>query len=923
MATFSVLDAFRGAPAPAPWFRVLEIDPQKAASQLLFGTGDFSTFQAAEPLHLAMHWLREVREPGFANALDLAFHHWIETYWGDSIHPESAGSASLTADAWQNLGLILAGYPMFHASAAALRERVLAERNFLLAIGEGPTSDPAGRALQAISRYQKDRTLRDYWWELAALPPSTPWFHGEYALDGLSHLPSHGVGIPEVVPSGLRRLADALSRRVGEGWLEAKLARRYFLRIAKLTQRYFPFEEKWRPFWLGVFQSTKDENVQVWLQSLCGFRVEERDPAESRPRVFKPSPHWSDRAKAIAKKLELDDSTALQEAIVLLEEQEAYLNHTGDSNFFVRSACNFATHIIDRQPTQALEWAQRARRAEPADAYNWKIEVTCLKRIGKTSDALALAMETVDRFPEDVFAFNGLGDVLKLQGRLSDAEEVYRRAIDRFPENVVALNGLADVLKLKGRLTDAKEVYREAIDRFPDEVFAFNGLGDVLKLQGHLSDAEEVYRKTIERFPKDAVVSNGLADVLKLQGRLDGAEKIYRKAISRFPGNAVARNGLADVLRLQGRLDDAETVYRDAIDRFPWDAVSHIGLGDVLKLHGRLDDAAEAYREAVDRFPENVIARTRLEEGPMAKGRLADSEGIVEEGLRAQEIPEQNAPSEDPPPPKVITQQPELTSTKAEKAIPPSPKVSKPYPGSVEDPPESHARLAHRLRQADIEILLTDFILLRKWYPAGGSIPALRDRARALLDRVGPHLFDDAVLASERAAALLISDLDEALSFLKEASGRFPGSAKVAYAQARAERLRVRNLRPELRSDQGQQALFAWSRLARVDPAFEPLQLLGLSRTLPLLRDGMELETQTRGRLQELDFSMGRMVKHSSAGSLEQLWAKRVRKMIFAGEVIGNDDQASSLTKFINRLDECREPLDHLEMEYIDARATV
>src|SRR5260370_31790161 len=178
MAIFSVIEAFRGASAPAPWFRVLEIDPLRATSQLLFGTGDFSTFQSAEPLHLALHWLREVRDPTFAQALDFAFSQWVEKSWGDSIHPESAGSASLTAEAWQNLGLILNGHPVFETTAASLRERVLTESTFLLAIGEGPTSDPAGRSLQAISRYQKDQTLRDYWWELVALPPSTPWFHG-------------------------------------------------------------------------------------------------------------------------------------------------------------------------------------------------------------------------------------------------------------------------------------------------------------------------------------------------------------------------------------------------------------------------------------------------------------------------------------------------------------------------------------------------------------------------------------------------------------------------------------------------------------------------------------------------------------------------------------------------------------------------
>jgi hypothetical protein len=211
-----------------------------------------------------------------------------------------------------------------------------------------------------------------------------------------------------------------------------------------------------------------------------------------------------------------------------------------------------------------------------------------------------------------------------------------------------------------------------------------------------------------------------------------------------------------------------------------------------------------------------------------------------------------------------------------------------------------------------VEILLTDFVLLRKWSPAGRSVSQVRNRLRALLDRVGQHLFDDPVLASEGAHLLLISDLDKALSLLKEAGRRFPGSAKVAYARARAERLRIKSLRTDFRSDRGQQALLAWNHLARVDSALEPLQLLGLSRTLPLLRDGAGLEMQTRKRLGELAFRLDRMSRHSRADSLDRVWAERVHKSVFAGQAIGSADELGPLSPLFSRLEEYSGPLDHL-----------
>jgi tetratricopeptide (TPR) repeat protein len=875
VGTFSISEAFRGAQPPAPWFHVLETNPVLAASQLLFGTGDFSTYQAAEPVPLALQWLREVHDSSLPRALDLALAGWVERFWGEPVHPDSAGSASLTAEAWQNLGLILSAYPEFQNSAAALRDRVLAERNFLLAIGEGPTSDPAGRALQAVSRYQKDLTLKGYWWELAALPPNAPWFHGEYAIDGLCHLPFDGTGIPDWVPSGLRRLASGLALRVGDGWLDAKLARRYFLRVAQLTHRRFPFEERWRLFWLSVYRSARDEQVQAWLQSLCSFSDEERRSTGITDRALRPKPAWTNRARDIARALTYNEPDALQAAYYLLAEQQEYLNRTGDANFFVRSACNFAKHVQDRRPDLALEWARSARQAWPSNPFPWTIEFNSLRRLNRIQRALALALDAVARFPENEITRNGLAEVLKAQGRLVEAEQVYRETMKRFPEYEITRNGLAEVLKAQGRLVEAEQVYRETMKRFPEREIPRNGLAEVLKAQGRLPEAEQVYRETMKRFPEDEITRNGLAEVLKAQGRLPEAERIYRETIKRFPPNEITRNGFAEVLKAQGRLPDAEQVFRETIKIFPPNEITRRGLGDVLEAQGRLDEA-EVFRERISPFPEIKITGNDPAEVSNAQGRLAEAEQVYRE-MTAQ---------------------------------------------TGDEPTPRDAGRA-RLQPADVEILLTDFILLRKWAPAERSIAQIRESLHTLMERVGPHFFDDVALASEEARLLLSSDRNAALDFLKEAERRFPGSAKLAYTRASAERLRIKSSPSELRSPSGQEAIGTWGRLVRVDVAMEPLQLLGLSRTLPLLRDGAELNSQTRNTFGKLAFRIDWLLKHSAEHSLDRAWAGKVSQNVFAGERIENSDQLPSLDELFSRLEENSDALDYLEAEYVDARAVV
>ena len=74
--------------------------------------------------------------------------------------------------------------------------------------------------------------------------------------------------------------------------------------------------------------------------------------------------------------------------------------------------------------------------------------------------ALRFAWVASKRFPQDIFARNGLAEVLKAAHRYDEAETVYRQTIKDFPQDIVARNGLADTLRRSLRWGDAEEEYR-------------------------------------------------------------------------------------------------------------------------------------------------------------------------------------------------------------------------------------------------------------------------------------------------------------------------------------------------------------------------------------------------------------------------------------------------------------------------------
>jgi tetratricopeptide (TPR) repeat protein len=374
------------------------------------------------------------------------------------------------------------------------------------------------------------------------------------------------------------------------------------------------------------------------------------------------------------------------------------------------------------------------------------------------------------------------------------------------PWNAHAWVNAATCLRQSNR-PEALSVALEAARRFPNDPVASAGLAETLKAQNRMEEAEAQYRLAVERFPNDAVARNGLAETLKAQNRTEEAEAQYRLAVERFPNDAFARAGLAETLKAQGRMEEAEAQYRLAVERFPDNAVARNGLAETLKARGRLEEAEAQYRLTLDRFPNDVFARTGLASVSRLRQRLESGElpDLAEPGAQTAEPAADDAPL--PPAPSLA----------AEPAVP-----AQAQTGNGPTPP---AKPPPALSHDEIQILTADAYLIRCWRRATGQSAAhllpgrLQERAEKLLRRL--LAFEADALAVGEAGLLEISagEAELALALLRQAAKRFPGSSRVRYALARAER-----------EVGGLASVPDWRRLARLDARMRPLALLGEGR---------------------------------------------------------------------------------------------
>lgn len=910
---------FEGARVPV-WLRAFERAPLEAVEDLLVGRADLGLLSAEEPSSLLLDWLAGIGDrEGFAREIDEALASWISSSWGNPALDKANQSASLTSVAWCRAADVIALGEGLVVSVKCLREHVTGDRRFLNALHEGRGRDPQGRAWFALARHQHDFGLVDHWWRLCRLPPDEPWYRGAYGLHGLRGLPpedkSTKGGFALEVAEGLALLGCALWRRQEEGWVQPKLAENEFLRTARLTMAAFPFPKEWRTFWHNSVSRDVDPPPRQWVEQIAQLNhrharnklAKDKGPLDGpwSATYSKTPQHWKESVSRISVRLKNSDWSVVGEAEHLLEEQARFAEKTGDTYNVVRSACNFSSKLWKEQPGRAHKWADMARRYEPWNSHTWTASISALRGLRRNREALILSLQAVDLFPEVAEVRNNLAEVLKAEKRFQDAESVYQQTIEHFPDNKTARSGLAEVIKAQGDYAKAEEAYREATNRFQNDVVIRNGLAEALKNQGKFREAKSLYRDTITRFPVSYTKNARFALAKLLQeeksipkqsdDEFDELVSVYQELTYHFSKNPYAWTAWAEALKARRRFGDAKAKYREAIQRFKKSSEALCGLASVLREEGDLEGALSVYSDAVARFPKDVYARKCKRALLYELGRPNEAAAVFADFVQTT---------------------------------------------------RDGASDATDLREDDVSILLADAYLLRRWrfqtihHSVSLSTGELGQRARELLRQLMPLVRRDSRAASE--AALLSftqGDLKEAVELLSEASARFPGSLRVQFAFARAQRELARKRQRDFSAEAETELIVPWRRLSHIDEHCRPVQFLGEGRTWLNLRDGETVAGKARDAFGRLGHWLQRRIEpshkkdNSNATTLEQVrerfvaikgpddffgwWAREVQIHVFGEHPVSRAEDLEELGTLRQRLDRNSRTLDQIEEECI------
>ena len=116
------------------------------------------------------------------------------------------------------------------------------------------------------------------------------------------------------------------------------------------------------------------------------------------------------------------------------------------------------------------------------------------------SDHWGLLVLPPSRLPATATEHEYISAVLGLEktGQWKAAVKGYETALDRWPDSLIAYIGLGNSYYTLGDLESAKKTYLEAIHRYPSEGSVYNNLAEVLKKQGKNQEALKAASKAVK-----------------------------------------------------------------------------------------------------------------------------------------------------------------------------------------------------------------------------------------------------------------------------------------------------------------------------------------------------------------------------------------------------------------------------------------
>jgi thioredoxin-like negative regulator of GroEL len=240
------------------------------------------------------------------------------------------------------------------------------------------------------------------------------------------------------------------------------------------------------------------------------------------------------------------------------------------------------------------------------NAQAWLGLGQCARRRGSRHISLALFQAGSLAAPNDPWPLLEAAVDLRELNRIADAERLYAQALEKSPDNVQAYLGLGHCARKRGDREAAIAHVRAAMKAAPAEPWPLLDLSADLRELGRLDEAEAAAGQALALAPQNAQAHIALGACARKRGDRQASMAIYRAAIAAVPNDPWLRIELAADLRELQQVDAAADMYAHVLTIAPGNVQALLGLGFCARARGDRAAALARFEAAAAANPQDA-----------------------------------------------------------------------------------------------------------------------------------------------------------------------------------------------------------------------------------------------------------------------------------------------------------------------------
>lgn len=202
-----------------------------------------------------------------------------------------------------------------------------------------------------------------------------------------------------------------------------------------------------------------------------------------------------------------------------------------------------------KETVAAYEHMMALNPTPPADVYE-ALGWSYLK-LGRPEPARVILDRGLMVFPDRQTYYLAMADVFRAEGDLLAADSWYARMLQRWPDDVRAWSGRGEVAIADNRPDDAIDYYQKAAEGQPQGFGYWLNLASTAWAEDNISLANEAYRQALALQPDNPSVLLQVGRFYAATKQVDEAKAVFEHILQLQPGNDEAADQLAAIVDSQ------------------------------------------------------------------------------------------------------------------------------------------------------------------------------------------------------------------------------------------------------------------------------------------------------------------------------------------------------------------------------------